>query len=72
MIIEEIRQKFPNQFIALDSNNNVVASSEDIEILYKSFDDKKKVKIVAPKGFDGVNNTRRQLGWKIKRKKRVN
>jgi len=71
-IIENLRVKYPEQYIVIDSNYKVVAAFKTIEDLYKSPTLSSETRIIAPKNIVKFDHTkRRQLGWYMKRKKVV-
>ncbi|UJG41699.1 MAG: hypothetical protein K9W45_04345 [Candidatus Heimdallarchaeum aukensis] len=71
-IIENLRGKYPEQYIVIDSNYKVVAAFKTIEDLYKSPTLSSETRIIAPKNIVKFDHTkRRQLGWYMKRKKVV-
>jgi len=71
-IIENLRLKYPEQYIVIDSNYKVVAVFETIEDLYKSPTLSSETRIIAPKNIVKFDSTKkRQFGWYMKRKKVV-
>lgn len=67
--IEILRAKYPEQYIVIDSNYNVVAVFKTVEELYKSPLLSSETRIIAPKKivkFDTAK--RRQFGWYMKRR----
>lgn len=65
----KIRAKHPNQFVAVNTNNEIVGFADTIIGLHKKLDSEKNIRIIAPSDIIGEQDySRRQLGWKLKRR----